>query len=218
MTGHGHAPVSAQASLSAPAPVSARALVSARRLPASGNTALASSVVVQAALGVEFVLSGLNKFADPNYVANFSSFVGANPGASSGPVSVLVQAVVLPDADAFATLLKVSELVLGSLLLIGAVEIGRRRLSGRLGAAHGYEAAVALVAALAGITAAGLAFSIFVLMGGVLPTVMPGRAFTTAIPVELLIVPLGVSVAWLEFGRFVVLRRRPIRVIAPADR
>jgi hypothetical protein len=218
MTGHGHAPVSAQASLSAPAPVSARALVSAKRLPASGNTALASSAVVQAALGVEFVLSGLNKFADPNYVANFSSFVSANPGASSGPVSVLVQAVVLPNADAFATLLKVSELVLGSLLLIGAVEIGRRRLSGRLGAAHGYEAAVALVAALAGITAAGLAFSIFVLMGGVLPTVMPGRAFTTAIPVELLIVPLGVSVAWLEFGRFVVLRRRPIRVIAPADR
>jgi hypothetical protein len=218
MTGPAHAPVSAQVSLSAPAPVSARALVSAKRLPASGNTALASSAVVQAALGVEFVLSGLNKFADPNYVANFSSFVSANPGASSGPVSVLVQAVVLPNADAFATLLKVSELVLGSLLLIGAVEIGRRRLSGRLGAAHGYEAAVALVAALAGLTAAGLAFSIFVLMGGVLPTVMPGRAFTTAIPVELLIVPLGLSVAWLEFGRFVVLRRRPIRVIAPADR
>jgi hypothetical protein len=218
MTGHAHAPVSAQVSLSAPAPVSARALVSAKRLPASGNTALASSAVVQAALGVEFVLSGLNKFADPNYVANFSSFVSANPGASSGPVSVLVQAVVLPNADAFATLLKVSELVLGSLLLIGAVEIGRRRLSGRLGAAHGYEAAVALVAALAGLTAAGLAFSIFVLMGGVLPTVMPGRAFTTAIPVELLIVPLGLSVAWLEFGRFVVLRRRPMRAIAAADR
>jgi hypothetical protein len=91
-------------------------------------------------------------------------------------------------------------------LLIGAVEIGRRRFTGRIGARHGYEASLALVAALAGLTAAGLAFSIFVLMGGVLPTVMPGRAFTTAIPVELLIVPLGLSVAWLEFRRFLVLR------------
>ena len=42
--------------------------------------------------------------------------------------------------------------------------------------------------------------------------------FTTAIPVELLIVPLGLSVGWLEFGRFLVLRRRPIRVIADAER
>jgi hypothetical protein len=189
-----------------------------KRLPASGNTALASSAIVQAALGIEFALSGLNKFADPEYVANFTSFVRANPGATSGPLSGLVQAVVLPNADLFATLLKVTELLLGPILLIGALEIARRRLSGRLGRAHGYEAPVALVAAAAGLTAAGLALSIFLLMGGVLPTVMPGRAFTTAIPVELLIVPLGLSVAWLELGRFLVLRRRPIRVVALADR
>ena len=126
---------------------------------------------------------------------------------------------MLPNADLVATRLKVTKLVLGPILLIGALEIGRRRISGRLGASHGYEAGVALIAALAGLTVAALAFSIFVLMGGVLPTVMPGRAFTTAVPVELLIVPLGLSVAWLEFGRFHVLRQpRPIRVIAAADR
>jgi hypothetical protein len=200
-------------------PVPVRALASAKRLPASGNTALASSAIVQAALGIEFALSGLNKFADSNYIANFTSFVSANPGATSGPLSALVQAVVLPNAGLFATLLKFTELLLGPILLIGAMEIGRRRLSGRLGAAHGYEAGVALVAAAAGLTAAGLAFSIFLVMGGVVPTIMPGRAFTSAIPVELLIVPLGLSVAWLEFGRFLVLRqRRPMRVIAAADR
>jgi hypothetical protein len=232
MTGHARAPVSAQApvppqapptrpapvSTEAAAPVPARAQVSVKPLPASGNIALASSAVVQAALGIEFALSGLNKLADPNYVANFSSFVSANPGSSSGPLASLVQALVLPNADLFATVLKVTELALGPILLIGALDIGRRRLSGRLGVAHGYEAALALVAALAGLTAAGLALSIFLLMGGVLPTVMPGRAFTTAIPVELLIVPLGLSIGWLEFGRFVVLRRRPAGVIARADR
>jgi hypothetical protein len=203
----------AQTQVSAQAPVPTQAMVPAKARPASGNTALASSAVVQAALGIEFALSGLNKVADPNYVANFSSFVQANPGSSSGPLSLVVQRVVLPNADLFATLLKVVELAIGPILLIGALEIGRRRLSGRLGASHGYEAGVAFVAALAGLTAAGLTFSIFVLNGGELPTIMPGRAFTTAIPVELLIVPLGLSVAWLELGRFFVLRRRPATVI-----
>ena len=203
----------ARSGVSSQTPGSTQALVAAKALPASGNTALAASATVQAALGIEFALSGLNKVADPNYVANFSSFVQANPGSISGPLSLLVQVVVLPNADLFATLLKVTELAIGPILLIGALEIGRRRLSGRLGASHGYEAGVALVAALASLTAAALTFSIFVLNGGVLPTIMPGRAFTTAIPVELLIVPLGLSVAWLEFGRFLVLRRRPATVI-----
>jgi hypothetical protein len=174
--------------------------------------------VVQAALGIEFALSGLNKFADPDYVANFSRFIRASPGSSDGLLASLVQAVVLPNADLFATLLKITELVLGSILLIGAVEIGRRRLSGRLGTSHGYEAGVAVIAALAGLTAAGLSSSIFVLMGGVLPTIMPGRAFTTAIPVELLIVPLGLSAAWLEFRRFRVLRQTPPKANATAHR
>jgi hypothetical protein len=184
-------------------------------VPASGAAALASSAVVQAALGIEFALSGLNKFADPDYLANFTSFVRANPGASSGPLSLLVQNLILPNAAIFATLLRATEVTLGPILVFGAVEIGRRRLSGRIGATHGYEAALALLAAFAGTVAAGLAFSIFVLMGGVLPTVMPGRAFTSAIPVELLIVPLGLAVAWMELGRFVALRRRDRRPPSP---
>ena len=199
MTGHAQARPSAHAVTPDPA------AHIAKTLPASGNVALASSAVVQAALGVEFTLSGLNKFADPAFVANFTSFVGANPGATSGPLSGLVQNLVLPNAAAFATLLKVTEVTLGPVLLIGALEVGRRRLAGRLGARHRYEAVLALVAALAGVGAAALALSIFVLMGGVLPTVMPGRAFTSAIPVELLIVPLGLAVAWMELGRFLVL-------------
>jgi hypothetical protein len=198
--------------------VPALAVITGRPLPASGNVALAASAVVQASLGIEFTLAGLNKLADPNYVANFSSFVSSTPGSGGGPLALLVQAVVLPNAGVVATLIKVTELFLGPVLLIGALEIWRRRIHGRLGAAHGYEAGVALVAALAGIAAAALSFSIFLLTDGTLPTVMPGREFTSAIPVELLIVPLGLSVAWLELGRFAVLRRRPRPVDIPPNR
>jgi len=119
----------------------------------------------------------------------------------------LIHALVLPNIAFFATLTKYTEIALGIVLLLGAIEVGRRRFSGALGRQHGYEAPVALVAALAGLAAAGLSLTIALLMGEQLPTIQPGRALTTAIPVELLLVPLGIAVAWMEFGRFRVLRR-----------
>ena len=188
-----------------------------RRLPASGNTALAASALIQGALGIEFVLSGLNKFADARYIQNFDQFVNSNPGTKSGILSGLVQGLVLPNVAFFATFLQFTELALGIVLLLGAIEVGRRRLSGRVGREHGYEAPVALVSAVAGLAVAALSLSIAVLMGEQLPTIMPGRAFTTAIPVELLIVPLGIAVAWMEAGRFLVLyRHRPIGIALAA--
>jgi len=177
------------------------------RLPASGNTALAASALIQAALGIEFFLSGLNKLADPNFVRNFTLFVNGSPGTRDGVMAPLIHALVLPNIAFFATLTKYIEVGLGIVLLLGAVEVGRRRFSGALGREHGYEAPVALVAALAGLAAAGLSLTIALLMGEQLPTIQAGRALTTAIPVELLLVPLGIAVAWMEFGRFRVLRR-----------
>jgi hypothetical protein len=177
------------------------------RLPASGNTALAASALIQAALGIEFFLSGLNKFADANFVQNFKLFVDASPGTHSGVLAPLIRTLILPNIALFASLTKYMELALGLVLLLGAVEVARRRLSGRIAAERGYEAPVALIAALAGLAAAGLSLSIALMMGEQLPTITPGRALTTAIPVELLLVPLGVAVAWMEAGRFRVLSR-----------
>src|SRR5438876_5181182 len=181
--------------------------VTMRRLPASGNTALAASALIQAALGIEFLLSGLNKFADPNFVRNFQAFVDGSPGTQNGLLAGLIHTLVQPNIAFFAGLTEYTELGLGIVLLLGALEVGRRRLSGRVGVEHGYEAPVALIAAFAGLAAAGLSLSIALLMGEQLPTITPGRALTTAIPVELLLVPLGIAVAWMEFGRFRVLHR-----------
>ncbi len=177
------------------------------RLPASGHTALATSALIQAVLGIEFLLSGLNKFADPRFDQNFEAFVRASPGSQRGLFSGLIHTLVLPNVGFWAFAIKWTELLLGLLLLIGAAEIGRRRFSGAFGAPHRYEASIALVAAIAGFITAGLSLSIFLLEGGVLPEIQPGRAFTSAIPVELLITPLGLAIAWLEVGRFRVLRR-----------
>src|SRR5438552_3805598 len=107
--------------------------------------------MIQAALGIEFLLSGLNKFADPNFIRNFTLFVNGSPGTHSGFLAPLIHSLVLPNIAFFATLTKFIEVGLGIVLLLGAVEVGRRRFSGALGREHGYEAPVALVAALAGV-------------------------------------------------------------------
>lgn len=179
-----------------------------RRIPASGNAGLAASGLIQLALAIEFLLSGLNKFADPNFTQNFTQFVAASQGTHSGLLAPVIQTFIQPNIAFFATLTKFTELSLGIVLLIGAIEVGRRRLSGLIAAEHGYEAPLALVAALAGLAAASLSLTIALLMGEQLPTIEPGRALTTAIPVELLLVPLGIAVAWMEFGRFKALWRR----------
>ena len=147
-----------------------------RRIPASGNAALAASALIQAALGIEFLLSGLNKFADPNFVHNFNAFVRASPGTYNGLLSSLIQQLVLPNIALFASVTKYTELVLGIVLLLGAIEVGRRRLGGPIAAQHGYEAPVAAIAALAGLAAAGLSLSIALMMGEQLPTITPGRS------------------------------------------
>src|SRR5437588_12583724 len=101
----------------------------ARRIPASGSTALAASALIQAALGIEFLLSGLNKFADPNFIRNFSLFVNGSQGTRTGVLAPLIHSLVLPNIAFFATLTKYTEVGLGIVLFLGAIEVGRRRFS-----------------------------------------------------------------------------------------
>jgi len=80
-----------------------------RRIPASGNAELAASGLIQAALGVDFFLSGLNKFADPEFVRNFRLFVDASPGTQTGLLAPFVHAIVQANIAFFADLTKFIE-------------------------------------------------------------------------------------------------------------
>ncbi len=181
------------------------------RLPQSGNVALAAGALIQAVLGFEFLLSGLNKLTDRNYLADYAAFVRSSPGTHAGALAPIIRTLLLPHTHLTAILVRSFELGIGVILLAGAAEIARRRFGGRFGAPRRYEAALALLSSAAGLSMAGLSFSIFLIQGGMVPAITAARAFTSAIPVELLIVPIGVGIAWLEFGRFLVLRRHATR-------
>ena len=187
----------------------------ASRLPRSGNAALASAALIQAVVGAEFALAGLNKAIDPDYALQFRGFVQASPGATNGPLAGIIQAIVVPNIDLVAQLAKATELGAGTILMLTAFEVLRRRLSGSLGAQHAYEPLVALVSAASSLALGGMSLSIYLLQGGALPTINPGYAFSSPIAIELLLVPLAFGLAWLEFARFRALlaaRPRPTTV------
>ena len=103
------------------------------RLPRSGNAALATGALVQAAIGAEFVLAGLSKAVDPDFGSQFRAFVQASPGAQAGPLALVMQLLVVPNAGLMAELAKWTELVGGAtLLLVGcAGELVGRVPAGR---------------------------------------------------------------------------------------
>jgi plastocyanin len=176
-------------------------------LPRSGSSALAAGALVQAILGGEFVLGGLNKLADPGYVTHFRAFVSGSAGLLGGPLASLIRGLVLPNVVVFAQLARLIELGAGLLLVLLAAEVARRRFGGRLGARHGYEPALALAGALAALVLGGLSLTIYVLQGGALPRVDAGLAFGPPVAIELFNVPVALAVAWMELGRFMALRR-----------
>lgn len=178
--------------------------------------ALAAAALIQGVLGVEFVLTGLSKVADPRYLTNFRAFIAASPGAHRGPIAPLVQTFVVPHLAVAAELAKYSELAIGLTLLVAAAETARRRFSGRLGEQLPYEPLVALAGAFAGLGLATISLTIFLLAGGVLPTINPARAFASAIPVELMLVALGLAMAWLELARYRALIKTVPRRVATA--
>jgi hypothetical protein len=176
------------------------------RLPRSGNAALASVALIQAVVGAEFVLAGLNKALDPDYAIQFRGFVLGSPGAAAGPLAGPIQTFVAPNVDVVAQLSKFTELGAGAILLVTALEVARRRLAGFVGAQHAYEPLLALASAAAAFALGGMSLSIYLLEGGGLPAINPGYAFSSPIAVELLLVPIALGIAWLELARFLALR------------
>ena len=179
------------------------------RLPRSGNTALASGALIQAVIGLEFLLAGLNKVIDPDYLTQFRGYVGASPGATSGPFAEVFQFLVVANSDVMARVSMFTELVGGTVLLITTLEVLRRRLAGSFGV-QTYEPLVALASSAAALILGGMSLSIYVLQGGSVPVLNPAFALTSPVAIELFLVPVALAIAWLEFSRFRAMRENAL--------
>ncbi len=123
------------------------------------------------------------------------------------PLAPVLQLLVLPNLDFTAHLARLTEVGAGAVLLITALEVVRRRLSAPLGAQHAYEPLVALAASLSALALGVMSLVTYAILGGALPSINPNISFSSPIAIELMLVPLALGIAWLEFARFLALRR-----------
>jgi hypothetical protein len=182
-------------------------------LPRSADGAVAAAVLIQAMVGLEFLLGGLNKLFVADYHATFRDFVSSAPGAQRGVLAQLVHSLVLPHFAIMSELARLTELGAGAVLLVTAAESTRRWFN----ASPGYrtERAIALLTAAAAATLGGLSLTIYLLQGGAVPAINPALAFGPPIAIELFNVPLALGIAALQFGRFLGLKSVSIRAAMP---
>jgi hypothetical protein len=183
----------------------------------TGGSAAVAVAILELLVGIEFLLGGLSKGIDRNYIRTFTSFVTSSPGTHNGPIASLLQALVVPHPQVAALAIEVTEIAIGVILLVAAEEAIRRRISGRLGAPQAYESVVAFLGGLAGLGVVAVQAGIYLLSGGGLPGIDPANAFMSPIGENLLLVFLGLVIAVFEFGRFGTLQRAAAarRPVAP---
>jgi hypothetical protein len=173
--------------------------------------------LIQAVVGLEFLLAGLNKVIDPDYLTQFRGYVGGSPGATTGPLAGVFQFLVVSHSDLMARVSMFIELVGGTVLLITTLEVLRRRLAGSFGVQRAFEPLVALVSSAAALILGGMSLSIYVLQGGSVPVLNPAFALTSPVAIELFLVPLALAIAWLEFSRFRAMRDNALAGPEPGD-
>ena len=174
------------------------------------GAALGAAAAAQAIVGLEFLLGGLNKYLDTNFVDGFKSFVSSSAGAHTGVISPIVPTLILPNAAVFAELARFTELASGLVLVIATADLLRGGFDVRDHARTRLERVVALLGFGAAVALGGLSLTIYLLKGGAFPGVDPRLALAPPVPVELVNVLLASAVAWLQAGRLLALRTNRI--------
>src|SRR5690348_202857 len=83
---------------------SRRSATSSARVTIGADAGVGAVAIVQAILGLEFLLGGLNKYLATNFAAAFKSFVVSSASAQGHLLSPIVRTVIVPNAALFAEL------------------------------------------------------------------------------------------------------------------
>ena len=163
-------------------------LAAARPAAAEVTPAAAGMAVVEAALGYEWLLSGLNKVLSPTFGTGLAHQLQS--GLQGNPNTwyvALANAVVLPHASVFATLVEAGELLVGLGLFAGAALWA----SGRMTAGWARPLKPGVIAALLG----GILMSVnyAVMSGETLPELNPGNAFNEGLSIDSLLAIIGIG-------------------------
>jgi thiosulfate dehydrogenase [quinone] large subunit len=144
--------------------------------------------VVEAAIGYEWLLSGLNKVLSSDFSSGLAKQLQSSlQGNPNGWYASLTNALVVPHAQLFATLVEAGELLVGLGLFAGAALWA----TGRITAGWARLLNLGVIAALVG----GILMSAnyAVMSGDTLPGLNPGNAFNEGISIDSLLTIIGIG-------------------------
>jgi uncharacterized membrane protein YphA (DoxX/SURF4 family) len=144
-------------------------------------------VTVQAILAYEWLISGIDKWADSLFAAHLTTLLRASTqGNRYGWYGAFLSQVILPLRGFFAVMVQVAEPSIGLLLLLGA-GVWLVRPGGQLALSAGWAACLALVGS------ACLALNYFLQAGSPLPGVNPSSSLIPGLDVNLVIALLSLA-------------------------
>jgi thiosulfate dehydrogenase [quinone] large subunit len=149
--------------------------------------------LVQLALAYEWLISGINKLANPNFTVQLAGTI--RQSLDGNPYSwyvAFLKAVVLPHATAIGVLTELGETAIGITLAVSAMLWLRRPYSPST-----RIAGIAACAALAG--AAFLSLNYFLQGGSTLPWINPGNAFNEGVDIDILIPLVSLGLLFANF-------------------
>jgi thiosulfate dehydrogenase [quinone] large subunit len=162
--------------------------------------AAAGMAVVEAALGYEWLVSGLNKLLSPGFGSGLAKHLQSNlQGNPNRWYASLVDRLVLPHAGLFAGLVVVGELSVALGMFLGAA----LWLSGRLRSITPRVLQMGVIAALVGSTI--MSANYMLMSGNTLPGLNPANAFNEGISIDTLLTIIGVGLLAVHL----VASRRP---------
>ncbi len=152
---------------------------------------------IQIVIGAEWLVSGLNKIVSGDFPTGLAAILreGFKENPNDWYVSLL-QWTILPHSVGFAYLLEGTELVLGLVLLTGALLLlSPQPRSGE--PQHALGVAFVASSLIACIVGAFLCVNFHFWMGdGIMPTVAPSRPFDEGIDLDTLLPPLSLILAY----------------------
>jgi thiosulfate dehydrogenase [quinone] large subunit len=144
--------------------------------------------VVEAAIGYEWLVSGLNKMLSPGFGSGLAKHLQSNlQGNPNRWYASLVDTLVMPHASLFAGLVEVGELLVALGMFLGAA----LWLSGRLRSITPRVLQMGVIAALVGGTL--MSANYMLMAGNTLPGLNPANAFNEGISIDTLLTLIGVG-------------------------
>lgn len=146
-----------------------------------------TACVVQLILAYEWLISGIDKFINPNFTIQLAKTIASGlNGNPYGPYVALVRAIVLPNASLFGLLTEIGEVGIGATLALATVVC-----IWRPGTRLSVHAGLAASGALAGATF--LSLNYFLQTGSPLPWVDGANAFREGIGIDILLPAIAVT-------------------------